>query len=279
MVKALYQYTIASPHCKVRKGLILHLDDGWGEIAPLPGWSQETLEEAKKETLSVLLEGTKPSLPSVKFGFACALKAFSSAPLKVPISAFQTPDASCRCLKLKLKNIPLEQAISLVKQYAGKTKLRIDCNRCWTLEEALAFTKHFSPTDFEYLEEPVHSYQELLSFMSLTRFPVAIDESLREYPHIDLSPFKAAIVKPMLMGNIPKLDIPTVLSSSYESSLGILQIARSSSLEIAHGLNTFTDDFLTPPLKIKQGYLIWEGSQNPVDTSKLELLHTNPLCF
>lgn len=275
-MKKLYQYKIPSPHCSIREGLILQIHDGWGEIAPLPGFSKETLDEAKNEILSVLFENAKPSLPSVKFGLSCAGKPFDASALKMPLCAFKKPRPNCDSLKLKLKNIPLEEAISTVKQYIGRTRLRIDCNRSWSLEEALYFASHFSPSDFEYLEEPLHSFSDLLRFSKITKFPIAVDESLREQSYLNIPTLKAAVVKPMLMGGIPKLPVPIVLSSVYESSLGVLQIARFASPHITHGLDTFSDDFLTPPLQVENGYLTWEGSKNPIDVTKLCLIATVP---
>lgn len=275
-MKKLYQYKIPSPHCTTREGLILQIDTGWGEIAPLPGFSKETLVEAKKEILSFLHKNIKPTLPSVRFGLSCASKPFDTSPLKVPLCAFKKLRPDCTSLKLKLKNIPVKEAISLVKSYIGKVHLRIDCNRSWTLEEALLFASHFSPSDFEYLEEPVRSFSDLCRFSHLTKFPIAVDESLREQSCFHIPTLKSAIVKPMLMGEIPELPIPVVLSSSYESSLGILQIARFASPHIAHGLDTFTTDFLQPPLQVKNGCLTWEGSANPIDVEKLCLIAAAP---
>ena len=38
----------------VREGLLLKWENSWGEIAPLPGFSKETLEEAEAEALLCL---------------------------------------------------------------------------------------------------------------------------------------------------------------------------------------------------------------------------------
>ena len=37
-----------------REGLLLHWGSSWSEIAPLPGFSRETLEEAQQETIAFL---------------------------------------------------------------------------------------------------------------------------------------------------------------------------------------------------------------------------------
>ena len=57
-----------------REGVLIRLESengrvGWGEVAPLPGFSQETLEEA----ITDLIEGDDSSFPSVQWGTAAAM--------------------------------------------------------------------------------------------------------------------------------------------------------------------------------------------------------------
>ncbi len=259
----LYEYTLK------RRGLIVQIGDGWGEIAPLPGFSKETFEEAKQEALEVLFEKKSPTLPSVVFGFSSAKHPLTS--VRVPLCALRIPHSGCKALKLKLGDLSVDEAIKLVKQYIGKYSLRLDFNQKWTLKQALAFTKHFQKTDFEYLEEPVKAYEDLVRFSKMTGFPIALDESRKMVPTV-----KALVIKPTLWGKIPESTLPIVLSSSYESSLGILQIAALSSSELPQGLDTFSPDFINPPITIEDGYLTWEPSKNPVDTSQLCLIATAP---
>ena len=67
---------------KTRDGLYVCLREGeregWGEISPLPGFSQETWEEAQSVLLAWVnnwLAGDceLPQMPSVAFGVSCAL--------------------------------------------------------------------------------------------------------------------------------------------------------------------------------------------------------------
>jgi len=72
---------------KTRDGLLVRLTqgdkEGWGEISPLPGFSVETVEEAKLaalEWLAAWQSGTDavlPEMPSVAFGLSCALAEIS----------------------------------------------------------------------------------------------------------------------------------------------------------------------------------------------------------
>jgi O-succinylbenzoate synthase len=257
----LYRYRLA------RSGLLLQIGEGWGEIAPLPGFSRETLEEAEAEILAHLKTGAPPNLPSVRFGLTCALEPFSLEPLSVPLCALNTPRKGFTTLKLKLGPLSLEDAIELTRRYVGAYKLRLDFNRAWTPSKVLDFTSHFSPSDFEYLEEPTDDLGALA-----TSFPIASDES-QNYS----LPIKAAVVKPTIVGSIPKLDVPVVLSSAYESGLGLLQIARRAPVDtLPLGLDTVqSNDLLIPPLKAEEGRLTWNPTgEFPIDLTKLQLVYS-----
>ena len=280
MVK-LYSYELKTTSVKgsVRKGLILKWNDGWGEIAPLPGFSSETLEEAQEEILSLLpnLASAKPRLPSVRFGIDAASRPFSQEPLKIPLALLNDPRPGFSILKLKLGHLSIENAVNHVKQFLGSYRLRLDCNRSWTLDQALSFARHFSPSDFEYLEEPVSRFSELVRFCELTGFPIAVDESVSQAPLDQIPTLKTIVIKPTVVGSLPSLDMPFVLSSAYESSLGLLQIARSYRKgSPPAGLDTFRffqEDLLIPPLKAEHGFLSWSGNSGcPIDMSKLCLI-------
>ncbi len=273
-----YELKTSAPKWPVRRGLILEYKKSWGEIAPLPGFSDETLEEAKREVLSLLknLPKATPKLPSVKFGVRSALRKFSTKPLKIPMSLLNEPQEGFSSMKLKLGHLSVEDAIKMVKQFVGSYRLRLDCNRSWSLDEAIHFTKHFHPDDFDYLEEPVLTYSDLVRFSEITRFPVAVDESIKKFTCSEIPTLKAAVIKPTIVGSLPLVKAPIVLSSAFESSLGLLQIARLyREGSPPAGLDTFRffqEDLLDPPLRAEQGYLIWDGTRGcPINMSKLKL--------
>ena len=278
MVVKLYSYELKTSSSKwpVRKGLILQWNDGWGEIAPLPGFSSETFDEALKEILLLLpnLASAKPQLPSVRFGVASALEPICLKPLKIPLGLLNDPRPGFSTLKLKLGHLPVKIAVEYVRKFLGSYRLSLDCNRAWSLDEALFFARHFSPNDFEYLEEPVGTLPELIRFSELTGFPIALDESFATFSDHRIPSLAAVVVKPTVVGTIPLLPVPVVLSSAYESSLGLLQIARRfQEGSPAAGLDTFCffdEDLLVPSLKAENGFLTWLGCDLcPINLSKL----------
>jgi hypothetical protein len=216
----------------------------------------------------------------VKFGVNCAKSPFSLKPLKVPLCAFQTPIEKCTTLKLKIGHLSVPEAIFLVNQYKFKHRLRLDCNRKWNLEEAIYFTSHFDVNDFDYIEEPVSNFSDLIQFSKITAFPVAVDESYNEKSLQEILSLKAVIIKPMIFGSLPTCPYPTILSSTYETSLGHLLIARLASFNtLPLGLGTFqlcSDSILQPPLRVSQGNLCWESSGPPVNIDKLCLIASVP---
>ncbi|NGX46355.1 MAG: o-succinylbenzoate synthase [Chlamydiae bacterium] len=209
MRRILYRYSRPF-RGQVREGLLLCLKnrekEGWGEIAPLPGFSRENLDEALDDFLRETY-----SLPSVQFGYQSAL-----LDLDDPITIDSIPIK----IKTKVGHLKLKEALETVKPIP---LMRIDFNRKWNLEEALSFAKHFP--DVEYFEEPLLPGENAKAFP----YPVALDESLREKEKPSYPNVVAHIIKPTMHGfPLPKAQkgIDFILSSSYETELGIYQIAK-----------------------------------------------------
>lgn len=263
MVIHLYEYHLH------KKGLILQIGPHFGEISPLPHFSRETFEEAKQETLAWIDTQKEPTLPSVRWGISCAQKPLRS--LHLPLCSLG-PKPHFPTAKLKLGHLPLDEAIHFVKHHLGKHQLRLDCNRNWTLSQALTFARHFKPTDFLYLEEPVQTLEELIAFSKITQFPIALDESI----HSDWSlipTLKAIVVKPMIVGEIPSVPphLDLILSSSHETGLGLLHIAMQAANHHPLGLDTYrSDDLLLQPIRCTEGFFSWEYTSPFLNFKKLE---------
>ncbi len=261
--KRLFEYQLPN-----RKGLIVQCGENFGEIAPLPYFSKETFDEAKEEALLWLKTDRAPKLASVCFGIFCASKPLRSVHLPLCALGFKE---GFETVKLKLKHFSLKEAIAYVKPYIGKVNLRLDCNRAWNLDEALFFASHFLQSDFEYLEEPLKSEEELIEFSKRTHFPIALDESI----HVDwnqIPSLRAIVVKPTILGSIPKVPtrLKLILSSSYESGLGLVHIANLCRYPYPIGLDTvFEQDLIHPPIQCQNGIFHWDATDNPIDTSKL----------
>ncbi|MDJ0652230.1 MAG: hypothetical protein QNJ27_04425 [Simkaniaceae bacterium] len=215
MHRTLYSYSRRFNQ-SIREGVLMRLESesgkvGWGEVAPLPGFSQETLDEAVKD----LIEGNASTYPSVQWGQAAAM-----LDLLEPLDVDAIPIRILEKEKIKIGHLTLQEAI---KKVENSDCCGVDMNQKWELEEAIALAKHFPHLD--YFEEPLKPGENASAFP----YPVALDESLRSgaappYPQI-----KMHSIKPMLHGYpLPKKvkGIDFILSSSYESELGIYQLAK-----------------------------------------------------
>jgi len=201
---------------ELRAGILIRLESkngqvGWGEVAPLPGFSEETLEEALED----LVEGNDSDCPSVQWGCAAAM-----LDLMDPIQVESIPVRQLNQDKVKIGHLSLGDAIQKIEKLEA---VGVDMNQKWPLEDALTLAGHFPHLD--YFEEPLKKGEDCAQFPH----PVALDESLRQgdipsYPNVKLH-----VIKPTLHGYpLPKMvkGVDFILSSSYESEIGIYQIAK-----------------------------------------------------
>ncbi|WNY86318.1 o-succinylbenzoate synthase [Leclercia adecarboxylata] len=286
---------------KTRDGLFVHLQqdgrEGWGEIAPLPGFSRETLEEAEtavRAWSSAWRNGEAPllpGLPSVDFGISCALAEldgslpeqadYRAAPLCTgdPDELFAALAAMPGEKVAKIK-VGLYEAVrdgmvaNLLLEAIPDLRLRLDANRAWTPLKAQQFAKYVNPayrSRIAFLEEPCKTREDSRAFARETGIAIAWDESLREadFAFTAEPGVSAVVIKPTLTGSLAKVreqvtaahsaGLTAVISSSIESSLGLTQLAR-----IAAWLTPDTIPGLDT-LNLMQTQLIrpWPGSALP----------------
>lgn len=292
-------YTLQLDQHPERQIAILTLDSdlgiSHGEIAPYPSLSKETLSQSIQQLTHIMpflqniewnlsqltLLDTLKLYPSVHFALESALLA-----LLDPLPDFtcelcgliqgslsnmmqQAEDAIQKgysTLKIKIGHLSISDALSLIKRFSA-VKLRLDINRCYNPKQAWALISHLSLRQIEYIEEPLDDIEALKEFP----FPFALDETIRDH---DITPLlahphlKALIIKPPLLGaysavrNLKSLGSPLVLSSCYESGLGLMQVAalgkRLDLLTQPSGLDTYRlikNDLIQPPIQNHQPYL------------------------
>ncbi len=316
-----------------RSGLILELIDdsgsvGLGEIAPLPGSSRETLEEAEQAAifLAERIRGAEIPLgletmtsgfedwigelglpPSVRCGFEAAVLGLIALQQGVPLerllcdeplraiaingllsgtaeevlaSAFALAQRNYPAMKLKVGSRPLAEDIDLVKKVSHAippgVALRLDANRAWNYDTAIAFAAGIQDCAIEYIEEPINDPTELGAFMEETDLPVALDESLVEAPELITSTdpwLDAVVLKPTFLGGFENtiklarlaidLGITPVISAAFESGVGLCALAALAAAvdlhgDTAMGLDTqdwFAETLLRSRLVVLDGHL------------------------
>lgn len=213
-----------------------HGQIGWGEIAPLPGRSRETLQQAvaqvQAETnriLSVAASSFQECIQE-RHWFSSVAFALESAflqmydpwiqPFCVATSALlmgtkkeiekQIPAIEgASILKLKLAQLSLQEARDLIETLSPHYLLRMDPNRTWSQAEILALAETTPAHCIQYFEEPFCSWEDDRSSFP---YPIAIDESCTE-EHLHnpslLDPFlvkgvRWIVYKPSLLGGLSR---------------------------------------------------------------------------
>jgi len=181
--------------------------------------------------------------------------------------------------KLKLGRSSLADDVDITRTVRSlldkRAALRLDANRAWSLQDAIRFGKEVGAEGIAYLEEPLSHPSGLPAFFEATGISVALDESVRDLAPEELEGRKdvaAVVLKPTLLGGLSRarrwaekaveLDLTPVVSSSFESGVGILGLARLASSfrrpEVAVGIDTYrwlAQDVITPRLRFERGAL------------------------
>ncbi|WP_257285298.1 o-succinylbenzoate synthase [Endozoicomonas sp. SESOKO1] len=208
---------------KKREGLILRLRIGnrcgYGDIAPLPGFSRESLSEAEKQlqafcravddgqTLSLRdVENSAfltdvlrlQPIPSVLFGIESALwwwqqKHWFDPPETGPLLQGSTEHIIHRLaqwqgnwpteFKLKIGRDSIEEdcvRINTVLQALPKSvNIKLDANQQWTLDQAIRVAASIDVERITFVEEPTANVDEFSQLYEKTGLRFALDETVQ----------------------------------------------------------------------------------------------------
>lgn len=253
---------------KHREGFVVELlsdgETGRGEIAPLPGFSIETMDEVYlqlTEQLAKWQKGEELQLeelyPSVAFGLSmaqCELDrrlpeagCFQAAPLCSGDPDELLPKLNAmtgeKVAKIKVglyEPIRDGMLVSLFLESIPDLTLRLDANRAWSAEKAQQFAKKIPPSlrgRIAFIEEPCQLPGDSFSFAMDTGIAIAWDETLQhairkdDFKLEDFTGVKAIIIKPTLIGSVERC----IELIEKAKSLGIKAVI-SSSIESSLGL-------------------------------------------
>jgi len=241
-----------------RNGLLICKDGGWGEICPLTGFSNETIEEAEDEALTYikhLKNGVDyfPELPSVQHGVDCMNAKFEyseekykqlppnytlliGSPKDITYNWFRLIDDFPHTIKIKVGRCSLKDELKMLKEICKKSpsvKMILDANGYWSKEEALSIMGFLNKDNIEYIEDPCNNLDDCEFVSQQTGIPIAFDQLVRLCPITDWGSFtnlKAILIKPSIIGgkqvcqairkHAETFNIKVVASSSFESQLG-----------------------------------------------------------
>ena len=245
-----------------------------GEAAPLPGLHTETLDEvmdafegeAQDAVFADSLEDCDRMLadepPSLRFALesiwlgwrayqqdtvpARVLRADARDHVDVCALVDAAPDADVpdgtRAVKVKVGRLGAErerEALhALLARLGPDVEIRLDANRAWSLDEAVARLQGVDPARIAFIEEPLVDPTQLPALYARTGVPVALDESLHEAEFRalwDEDAVAAFVVKPSRCGIYRTLSWDAhavaqgkrvVVSSCFESGVGLSMLAQ-----------------------------------------------------
>jgi len=193
--------------------------------------------------------------------------------------AEEVTQAGYKTVKLKVGRKSIDDDIVLTKKVretiGDRGVLRLDANRAWTMDDAVAFAKGVKDCNIDYIEEPLAKPGEIAEFYGRTGLHPALDESLRESTPEEINipeGTSALILKPTLQGGFEismrfarralRNNLKCVISSSFETPPGLHALAHLAAAlgapDTAHGLGTagrFDSDVSAFPFNIENGVL------------------------
>lgn len=261
-----------------REGVLVRGEGGWGEFSPFLDYSGDELVAWR----TAALEAAQGDWPE-------PLR--TSIPVNVTVPAVDAERAhqivsssGCRTAKVKVAEPGQTPADDIARVEAVRDALgpeghvRVDANGGWDLDEALTALRRLDRYDLEYAEQPVAATEDLarlrlgLAIRGI-QVPVAADESIRRSGDPErvkkLDAADVAVLKVQPLGGVRRclelaemLDMPVVVSSALETSVGIAMGLRLASLlpelPYACGLNTVRllhNDVVREPLIAVDGAL------------------------
>jgi o-succinylbenzoate synthase len=171
---------------------------GWGEAAPFEPYDGVPLERAiaalsggggrrppqaraaeeiAKLDLEARQEG-RPLAEPVKDALAVNMTLPGGPPEEVAARARAGARAGYACFKVKVGLPEDVERVAAVRAAIGPwPALRVDANRAWSVEQAVASVRAMEDNDLEFVEQPCRTLEELRQVRGRVSTPIAADES------------------------------------------------------------------------------------------------------
>jgi len=311
----------------VKKGLLIHFEDFetnrfWGELSFLPPTEEkiknaiEWLEKYHDYLLgeqNVPLSGLPPEL---KFAIESAVDCsglrddkISETTLKMNAllagsfneiieGAKLKNKLGYSVFKIKLGEYSLTKAIDLVIRVreiiARDAGIVLDLNRQWELNQTLNFVEHILDKGILYIEDPVETLEELMTYLKVSPVKAGIDEFLERWNlqlesiYKEFSEKLVFVVKPSIVYGtdtwknfLDSKSCGKVVTSAWETGVGLrglLKIILRNQMNIQFvGLDTysyFKYDIVDPVFPITGPQISIKTVQEKfsVDIEKLSLI-------
>ena len=201
---------------------------GWAEFSPF-------LEYSDKESspwLACAIEAATQAPPALHRSSISVNATMPALNTESEIARILAGFPGCTTIKIKVgtnENEDLER-IATVRRLSPESKIRIDVNGLWSLDQATKFLERCG--EIEYVEQPCVTVEELRELKSRIDVKIVGDEILRK----SKNPFKVELqgavdvlmLKVQPLGGIANAHalaahhkLPVVVSSALESAVGI----------------------------------------------------------
>ena len=263
----------------IRKGLLIFMRNTWGigigEAAPIEGFHPISYDQTQEDILSALVNAKPPRYRISQCAIEMAQHPLSKNK-RVPVNGLLTdstsidPQFSCYKIKVGRQSVhdDANMVSTIIRSLPPQTKIRLDANCAWSMSQCMTFWNLIKEYigNIEYIEEPLSNPEE---YPKLS-IPFALDErlSLFDTQLHTLSYLRAIILKPSLLGfhsctdwiaRATQLNISAVVSSTFESSVGLFAYADIAQPNTHCGLGTnswFKEDILKRRALPKNGILL-----------------------
>ena len=244
---------------------------GIGEVAPLVGYSFESLKEVhyalegfkqsifgvdlEYEEFFSLIEVHSESLPSLRFGLETALNDILAKQNNLSIAKYlnsnanneinvnglsniHPPNKGYKVIKVKVgyRNLfdEIENMENLSKLYGNKVSFRLDCNGVYDLSQSIRFCKEMEQFNIDYIEQPMPAIEleDLAELRYHTQIPIALDESLLDFRSAEkIIEYQAADV----------FVLKPMITGGYIESAKIIDLAKDEDIRtvVTSTLETF----------------------------------------
>lgn len=246
-----------------RHGWLIEGRAGWGELSPLPRWTESEVAAAERAAVEASARSFPPAART-----QVAVNAM--VPRLAPGAAARLArESGCGTVKIKVGDAGWRDRVAAVRDAVGpRVRLRLDANGAWDVPTAVRELQRLRPLDIELVEDPVPTLEELARLRRRTRIPLAAEMSVRTCEDArrlrELDAADAVVLKPQRIGGVrtalaaaEAAGVPVIASSALETSVGLASVlALAASLPegpYAHGAGTalllesdVTDDPLLP---------------------------------
>ena len=233
------------------------------ELAPLEGFHGITKQACLEEFMAYMHHPTSKVERSSVTQLAIDLLEPHPTPAKTIVTnslidlrqiSETLPEPKAHCVKVKMGRRPLDIEIrdlmTLIKRLPSTTLLRIDANRQWGVDEALACARCVPAHQLAYFEEPLDNP---MRYADIPQIPIALDESMNHpdvHELLALPNVVAAVLKPSVVGGLNRTrsliaalkqyGTQAIISSTFESSLTLWAFAEMADPSLTHGLGTLS---------------------------------------